>query len=128
MRSIKVGQDIYTCFHWKTFPPLGAGEDAEQLRLGGHLTDAAYSRLKIWERDCSLKQMEASKCLSCPHHRRVDWQGTGPVLVDSDGNETPVLDRESQVTNRHLVNIFSRPGTKGSYQTAAWVPKDKEDG
>lgn len=133
MKSMKVPEDstrptqpatTYLCFHWKNFPPLGAGEDAEKLRAEKVITDEQYHRLLIWERDCGLQEMAPHKCLSCPHRRKVVWKTQGPVLVDPHGVETPVVDiatGEASPRNRHMTNLFQRPGTRGSHQTAAWV-------
>lgn len=137
MQSLKVGegqeQQTFICAHWRVFPPLGAGGDAETLRQGGILDEAAYGRLRLWQRDCGLQQMVASKCLGCPHRRRVAWRTQGPVLVDPNGVETPVVDMasaEASPRNRHMINIFQRPGTRGSHETAAWVlnkPKSEDE-
>ena len=118
----------YLCFHWKNFPPLGAGGDAEVLRANKTLNDDEYNRLRVWQRECGLMEMQQAKCLSCPHHRKVIWKTQGPVLVDAHGVETPVVDiatGEASPRNRHMSNIFQRPGTKGSHQTAAWVTTDE---
>lgn len=132
MKSLKLnegsGSTTYLCVHWRSFPPLGAGEDPEALRAAKTITDEQYNHLLIWKRDCGLMEMDPSKCLTCPHRRQVAWKTTGPVLVDPKGQETPVVDiaaGEAASHNRHMVNIFQRPGTKGSHQTAAWVPKEK---
>lgn len=134
MQSLKVGegqgQQTYICAHWRSFPPLGAGQDAEVLRRDQEITDDEYNRLRIWQRDCGLMAMKESKCLSCPHRRKVVWKTQGPVLVDPSGTETPVVDAatgEASPRNRHMANIFQRPGTRGSHQTAAWVHAENED-
>lgn len=133
MKSLKIGegqgQQTYICAHWRTFPPLGAGGDAEKLRATKALTDDEYHRLLIWQRDCGLKDMAESKCLTCPHRRKVEWRTAGPVLVDPHGVVAPVIDiaaGEASAHNRHMAHIFQRPGTKGSHQTAAWVGKDTD--
>lgn len=132
MKSLKVeekkGPQTYICVHWRSFPPLGAQGDAEKLRAAGTITDDQYNRLRIWQRDCGLLEMAESKCLTCPHRRKVDWRTAGPVLVDPQGVATPVVDMaagEASPHNRHFTSIFQRPGTKGSHLTAAWV-KDPE--
>lgn len=133
MQSLKVGegqaQQTFICVHWRAFPPLGAGEDAETLRRAGTLNDETYNRLLLWQRDCGLLKMAESKCLGCPHRRKVVWKTQGPVLVDPRGVETPVVDMatgEASPRNRHMANIFQRPGTKGSLQAAAWVRAEGE--
>lgn len=133
MKSLKVeekkGTQTYICVHWRSFPPLGAGENAEKLRAAGTITEDQYNRLLIWQRDCGLLEMAESKCLTCPHRRKVEWRTAGPVLVDPHGVVAPVVDiaaGEASPHNRHFTNIFQRPGTKGSHSTAAWVTKDPE--
>ena len=128
MKSLKVGegtaQTTYICAHWRAFPPAGAGQDKETLRSSEILDHAQYSRLGLWERDCGLMEMAESKCLTCPHRRRVEWETRGPVLVSPDGTRTPVVDPaagEAAPRNRHLANIFQRPGTRGSSENAAWT-------
>ena len=132
MKSIKVGDGSKTflCSHWRTFPPLGAGDDPEVLRAAKTITDEQYNHLLIWKRDCDLIEMAESKCMKCPHRRELRWKTTGPVLVDLKGREAPVVDiaaGEASPHNRHMANIFQRPGTRGSHTTAAWVPKDKAE-
>lgn len=130
MRALKLGDEAnpqtYICAHWRGFPPQGAGQEAEALRTAKTITEEEYQRLLIWQRDCGLMEMDASKCLTCPHRRKVSWKTQGPVLVDPSGVETPVVDMatgEASAHNRHFAGIFQRPGTRGSHQTAAWVPK-----
>lgn len=134
LKSLKVveGQQTqtYVCVHWKAFPPFGAGEDPQTLRAGGVIDEAGYSRLQLWGRICGLTEMSPSKCLTCPHRRKIVWKTQGPVLVDPQGTETPIVDSatgEASPRHRHLHGIFRRPGTKGSHQTAAWT-KDSDDG
>ena len=121
----------YVCVHWRTFPPPGAGQDADTLRANQAITTEQHNRLKLWERICGLFQMQESKCMSCPHRRRIEWQTRGPVLTSPDGTVTPVVDAasgESAPRNRHLANIFRRPGTKGSHKPAAWVEQAQKTG
>jgi len=132
MKSLKVneknGPQTYICVHWRNFPPLGSADpDTEKLRAAGTITDDQYNRLLIWKRDCGLMEMAESKCLKCPHRRKVEWRTAGPVLVDPQGVVAPVVDiaaGEASPHNRHFTNIFQRPGTKGSHSTAAWVGKE----
>jgi hypothetical protein len=133
MRALKIGegsnQQTYICVHWKTFPPPGAGGDAENLRANEAIDNAQYARLQLWQRDCGLLAMKEEKCLSCPHRRKVVWKTRGPYLRDPEGIETPVVDMaagEASPRNRHMANIFRRPGTVGSHQPAAWR-KDADD-
>lgn len=117
----------YICAHWKTFPPPGAGEDIENLRVNKAVDDAQYNRLKLWERICGLTEMQESKCLACPHRRRIAWRAQGPVLVSPDGVEAPIVDAatgEASAKYRHLDVIFRRPGTRGSHESAAWTKDD----
>jgi hypothetical protein len=119
----------YICAHWRVFPPPGAGEDAENLRVNKAIDDAQYNRLKLWERICGLTKMAESKCMSCPHRRRIAWRTQGPVLVSPDGVEAPVVDAatgESSPKHRHLNTIFRRPGTRGSHEPAAWTKGDQD--
>jgi len=132
MRALKIGevenQQTFICVHWKTFPPPGAGADAENLRANATLDDAQYARLRLWQRDCGLFKMAEDKCLTCPHRRQVIWKTRGPYLLSPDGTETPVVDMaqgEASPRNRHMANIFRRPGTRGAHQPAAWT--DQED-
>jgi len=127
MKSIKIGegdaQVTYICAHWKTFPPPGAGGNVENLRTNSAINTAQYHRLLLWQRVCGLFQME-DKCMSCPHRRAVVWKTRGPYLLSPDGTETPVVDSaqgEASPRNRHMANIFRRPGTAGSHQPAAWT-------
>lgn len=124
MKALKTGQTTHICVHWKTFPPPGAGGDPENLRANRAIDEAQYSRLQLWQRDCGLFEMQESKCLQCPHRRKVIWKTRGPYLVSPDGTETPVVDSalgEASPRNRHMANIFRRPGTTGSHQSAAWT-------
>ena len=76
-------------------------------------------------------KMEESKCLGCPHRRKVIWKTRGPYLLAPDGVESPVVDAaqgEASPRNRHMAGIFRRPGTAGATQTAAWVPEDEPGG
>lgn len=124
----------YICAHWRTFPPVGAGEDIEALRASQEINNEQYSRLKLWERICGLMEMEESKCMTCPHRRQIVWKTRGPYLRSPDGTEVPVVDAttgEASPRNRHQANIFRRPGTVGSYQSAAWnlhAQKAEEEG
>jgi hypothetical protein len=134
MRSLKVGegdsQQTYICVHWRTFPPAGAGEDAESLRANATLDTAQYERLRLWQRVCGLFHMEKGKCLACPHRRKVVWKTRGPYLVSPDGVETPVVDSaqgEASPRNRHMINIFRRPGTSGSHEPAAWTERSEDE-
>jgi len=133
MRALKVGegdgQQTYICVHWRTFPPLGAGGDAENLRANQAIDQAQYDRLRLWQRMCGLFDMTEEKCLTCPHRRLVVWKTRGPYLRDPDGVDAPVVDAaqgEASPRNRHMAGIFRRPGTAGSHQSAAWA-KDRED-
>jgi hypothetical protein len=131
MRALKVGggsgQQTYICIHWKTFPPPGAGGDAENLRANAAIDPGQYNRLQLWEQLCGLFRMEEGKCLTCPHHRKIIWKTRGPYLLAPDGTESPVVDSaqgEASPRNRHMAGIFRRPGTAGSHQSAAWMDKD----
>lgn len=131
MMALKVGgesnQETFICAHWKTFPPTGAGGNVENLRANKSIDTPQYNRLLLWERICGLMRMEESKCLTCPHRRQVIWKTRGPYLLSPDGVETPVVDSaqgEASPRNRHMANIFRRPGTKGSLQPAAWTETD----
>lgn len=129
MKSLRVdeGQQTYICVHWRSFPPKGAEGDVQALRRAQVITDDEYNRILIWERECGLFEMAPSKCSTCPHQRKVVWRTTGPVLMDSKGVETPVIDAaagEATPHNRQLA--FRRPGTLGSHQAAPWVPIDKK--
>jgi len=133
MRGLKTGegsnQETYICVHWKTFPPPGAGGDAENLRANNAIDDAQYQRLKLWEKVCGLFDMMEEKCLQCPHRRKVIWKTRGPYLLAPDGTETPVVDPaqgEASPRNRHMAAIFRRPGTRGSHQPAAWTQDEDE--
>jgi len=134
MRSLKIGeadsQQTYICVHWRAFPPPGANFDAENLRSNGDLDTAQYERLRLWKKVCGLIEMQESKCLLCPHRRKVVWKTRGPYLLAPDGVETPVVDPaqgEASPRNRHLSNIFRRPGTMGSHKPAAWAAEHGED-
>lgn len=103
LQSIEVKGQKIMCAHWKTFPPVGMGEDPEAQRAGKTITEAQYNQLKIWERVCGLTEMSESKCPQCPHHRQIKWKTRGPVMVSPDGVETPVIDMaagESAPRNR----------------------------
>lgn len=131
MKSMKVNEEQFLCNHWRSFPPLGAGEDPEELRRAKTITDEQYNHLLLWKRECGLIEMSPSKCLTCPHRRKIEWRTQGPVLVDSKNNESPVVDiasGEASPHNRHMAGIFRRPGTQGSHKTAAWVHKDEPGG
>jgi hypothetical protein len=127
MNALKTGEgdtvQTHICAHWKIFPPPGAGGDAENLRANASIDSAQYNRLQLWQRDCGLFSM-TDKCLGCLHRRRVIWKTRGPYLLAPDGVETPVVDAaqgEASPRNRHMANIFRRPGTTGSHQAAAWT-------
>ena len=128
MLALKVGegneQQTYICVHWRTFPPAGAGEDADHLRSVSTIDVAQYDRLRTWQRICGQRAMTEGVCLQCAHRRLVVWKMVGPYLRAPNGVETPVVDAasgEAAPRNRHMVGIFRRPGTKGSLQPAAWA-------
>lgn len=129
MRGLKVEDergktDSYVCAHWKTFPPIGAGENAESLRSEKTITQAQYNQLKVWENVCGLTAMEPGKCLGCPHVRKIVWKTRGPYMVTPEGVEVPVVDpamAEATPNHSHYTGIFRKPGSKGSGSHAAWV-------
>lgn len=134
MHSLKVfegGQsETYICAHWRVFPPMGAGQDAEHLRSTKTITEEQYNHLQVWQRDCGQLEMGAPKCLACPHRRRVAWRTQGPALVDPKGVEAPIVDSaagEAAPRNRHFGGVFKRPGTRGSHQPVAWTPDGEDD-
>jgi len=135
MRSLKVvgegnSKETYICVHWKTFPPPGAGEDAENLRANAAIDQAQYNRLNLWTKICGQLDMAETPCLSCPHRRKVVWKTRGPYLLAPDGTETPVVDSaqgEASPRNRHMANIFRRPGTAGSHEPAAWTKREEDE-
>lgn len=124
----------YVCAHWRVFPPPGAGQDIEALRASNTVTDEQYNRLRLWAKICGLFDMKESKCMTCPHRRKIVWKTRGPCLVSPDGVEVAVVDATTGESNprtkeSHLTTIFRRPGTKGSHKPAAWTQReDNEDG
>lgn len=62
-------EETIHCRQANTFPPIHlhlveSGETPEDLR-GGRLTEAEYQRVKVWENNCGLHDMEAEKCRTC---------------------------------------------------------------
>lgn len=128
MQALKLESgEKYVCAHWRSFPPLGAGEDEETLRRNKAITDEQYSHLLIWKRDCGLMEMLAGKCMTCPHRRKIEWRGQGPVVIDPKGVVTAIVDMATGEASSHnrFPNIFRKPGTRGNHQTTAWKPGDK---
>lgn len=131
MRLEIEGKDtLHVCAHWKTFPPRGVGlgdTNPEVLRREGTLTEAEYSRYKIWERICGLKLMAPEKCLICEHLRKVIIKQGIAYIENPDGLRTPLVEKavwEAAPQHRgHLVTNI-RPGL------ATWVAqaRGKVDG
>ena len=133
--QVKSGEDVekYICVHWRTFPPPGAGQNIEALRASQSINSEQYNRLKLWDRICGLFNMEESKCMSCPHRRKIIWKVRGPYLLAPDGTESPIVDAATGESNprerdSHLATIFRRPGTRGSHKPAAWTREGGEGG
>lgn len=105
MRPIRVtgengGEETtYACFHWRNFPTKFASvsEEPEALRARKVMTDVEYQRHQVWQRECGILKMDESKCLGCPHVRRlVIVPHQVPKLVTLDGKEwTPAIDMAS---------------------------------
>lgn len=69
--KIKDKEETIHCQNAGAFPPIHLhlmepGETPEDLR-GTRLTEAQYQRIKVWERVCNLSEMDATKCVACPH-------------------------------------------------------------
>lgn len=101
MKPIRVQGDegeatVYACIHWRNFPaPFARMEgSAEDLRAQKVLDEVGYQRHKTWEAQCGLLAMDESKCLSCPHIRRLEIQPHHvPKMWTLDGKEsTPAID------------------------------------
>jgi hypothetical protein len=106
----------FICAMWKSYPPTGAGEDAEVLRQAGILKNEDYERLKVWQRTCGKSEMDQG-CLSCPLRRKIVWKTRGPYLVSPDGVTSPVLDEATMASrprmrDPHYTTVFSRHQTR----------------
>lgn len=71
------------CKHRGDWPPVHAflGESFDELRAAKDIDDHKYEQLKVWERTCGLKQMNESKCPTCPL-----------AMIETDGAEVPYVD------------------------------------
>ena len=67
MKPLLVQDQTWTCRFEATWPPGAAylGESPESLRAQGALTETAYQRYKVWERDCEQLRMAEKPCASC---------------------------------------------------------------
>lgn len=100
MKPLRVEEEdnlqVYACFHWRNFPPLHArlNKTPEELRKSGHLDEAQYQRYLIWQRECGVQEMQADKCLNCPHVRRLELKPHQvPMMWTLDGEtSTPAVD------------------------------------
>jgi len=104
MRPIRVTGDdgketTFACIHWRNFPTKFASvtEDPESLRARKVMSDTEYQRHQVWQRECGIVKMDESKCLQCPHVRRLEIvPHQVPKLVTLDGKEwTPAIDMAS---------------------------------
>ena len=102
MKPLQVADKTYGCLHWREFPPpfaVGMDATAEELRAAKRITDAAYGKIKVWQRVCGLTAMDEGKCLTCPLVRTVEWKDHLPVLVDgASGHAVPAVDATSLST------------------------------
>lgn len=66
--SIEVAGKDHACAHAAIWPPLEITvyqATAEELRYT--VEDVVYQRLRTWEQVCGLLEMDAAKCVQCPH-------------------------------------------------------------
>ena len=90
------GGEVYACLHWRSFPAPHARMkmSPEELRAQGVLSETEYQRYKTWQSQCGLLAMDESKCLTCPHVRRLEvLPHQVPQMWTLDGKEsTPAID------------------------------------
>jgi hypothetical protein len=105
MNPYPTEKQTLACAHWRSFPPRSASLTVpiEEARAKGLIDDAEYSRYRIWDSICGLKEILPEKCLGCPHVRVASFDAELPVLVTLDGKEmTPTVDLPSlEVSARH---------------------------
>ena len=93
-------QETLACTHWKMFPPVGPSVQEEHLKdlyQSQQISANRLSELQVFFRVCGLQVMEPSKCLSCPHVRKVVSHKYMPHLAKLDGSELqPLVDAEQQ--------------------------------
>ena len=101
MKPLRVGDDVdavtYACLHWRNFPAAFAGtaNAPEDLLDRKVLDGAGYQRYKVWEKECGIVRMDESKCLKCPHIRKlviVPHQVPKMVKIDGSDEWTPAID------------------------------------
>lgn len=65
---------VLRCFHEDIWPPVHTKlpEPIEAQRASGLIDDHKYEQIKTWGRVCGLQEMDADKCLGCPHVRVDD--------------------------------------------------------
>lgn len=104
----------FACVHWKHWPPIEATSavSVEELRREGRITESQYAQFKVWKRVCGLTEMDAEKCLECPHVRKAEVRDHLPCLVTLDGNlVSPLADRENERLARgHLITLSRSHG------------------
>jgi len=93
LQPLETEGGTYECANSKVWPPLEVVAYKEDLidplpdgvpiseGFRGVLPDLTYRRIKTWLQVCGLMEMEAEKCLTCPHllkdGTRVAMGGTG---------------------------------------------------
>ena len=96
--SIECDGSQYECANKDLWPPVEVTAYKEELvdpllqehpnipmaeAFRGVLPDVVYQRIKTWEQVCGLLEMDAGKCVLCPHviknGQRVTDIGTGRV-------------------------------------------------
>lgn len=72
---------VLECLHGDIWPPVHVTieEPIEAQRASGLISDHKYEQIKTWERVCGLKEMDASKCITCPLVRVQDKGGLRPL-------------------------------------------------
>lgn len=121
LRPLKIEiQGVLTplmCLHWRMWPPLAVtalGRTPEGLRDSHEIDQNEYQRIKVWERVCGLREMDAGKCLKCPLVRRVEYRGDAPFLISLDGTKvSKAREGEIEGMGRPTANLKFTSGRTG---------------
>lgn len=67
MRQIESEGKTYECRHGDVWPPAHAYMGTDPLTVRAEHGEEAMSRYQVWQRECGLLRMDATKCSNCPH-------------------------------------------------------------
>lgn len=117
------------CIHWRSFPPVGAKGDLgiEELRRTKKVTEAEYSRCKVWQRICGKLWMSPDWCGTCEHVRKIVSVDCNDVMMrlDGTGPVTPLVDLPTlSLRSRKMGHpgLLSKPGRIPRNQRQACAP------